>query len=47
MWNDIIGLRNSVTGPWLLAGDFHSVLSFEDRIHGAPITGNQRFSLLY
>ncbi|CAL1406506.1 unnamed protein product [Linum trigynum] len=35
LWAQIRSLRTSTRGPWLLAGDFHSILSPQDRKGGA------------
>ncbi|XP_021734972.1 uncharacterized protein LOC110701666 [Chenopodium quinoa] len=32
LWEQIIELSNKITGPWILQGDFNSVLNLKDRI---------------
>ncbi|XP_020252332.1 uncharacterized protein LOC109829702 [Asparagus officinalis] len=38
LWQDILTLKSHINGPWLLAGDFNSILSGEEKLGGAPIS---------
>ena len=38
LWTSLFSLAASCTSPWLLAGDFHSVLFSSDRINGALVS---------
>lgn len=36
LWRDLAPL--AVSTPWLILGDFHSVLYTQDRVNGAPVS---------
>lgn len=38
LWTSLFSLAASCTSPWLVAGDFHSVLFSSDRINGALVS---------
>ena len=37
LWADMVALSDTIHEPWFVAGDFNSVLSFEDKVGGNPI----------
>ncbi|XP_074278228.1 uncharacterized protein LOC141601821 [Silene latifolia] len=38
IWNSLRSYHGRVTGPWLVGGDFNSVMASDERIGGAPVT---------
>ncbi|XP_059284882.1 uncharacterized protein LOC132038189 [Lycium ferocissimum] len=37
MWDQLRTIYSSLTGPWLILGDFNALLSVDDRLHGNPV----------
>ncbi|XP_019255046.1 PREDICTED: uncharacterized protein LOC109233620 [Nicotiana attenuata] len=37
LWTGLGNLANKVQGPWVVMGDFNSIIDAEDRIGGAPV----------
>ncbi|XP_074300572.1 uncharacterized protein LOC141631849 [Silene latifolia] len=38
LWNSLRRYHGRVDGPWLVGGDFNSVMASDERIGGAPVT---------
>ncbi|XP_056695032.1 uncharacterized protein [Spinacia oleracea] len=36
LWDNLIGLANTIHDPWVIMGDFNSIMSMEDRV-GTPV----------
>ncbi|XP_019265436.1 PREDICTED: uncharacterized protein LOC109242998 [Nicotiana attenuata] len=41
LWDQLRDINAVTNGPWLIMGDFNSVLSVEDRINGVPVHQNE------
>ena len=41
LWQEMKILSQSVTQPWLIAGDFNAILSTKDRLNGGPVTNTE------
>lgn len=37
LWNDIYGICNSMSLPWLVGGDFNVIIDAEEKIEGLPV----------
>ncbi|XP_074301196.1 uncharacterized protein LOC141632554 [Silene latifolia] len=38
LWNSLRSYHGSVDGPWIVRGDFNSIMASDERIGGAPVT---------
>ncbi|XP_060187475.1 uncharacterized protein LOC132616812 [Lycium barbarum] len=43
LWTQLREINTIVSGPWLVVGDFNSVLTVDDRINGAPVHQGELF----
>ncbi|XP_021866679.2 uncharacterized protein [Spinacia oleracea] len=41
LWADLCSLKNTITGPWLVMGDFNAVLLSGDRVNDTAVTNNE------
>lgn len=41
LWNQLENLAKSIRKPWIIWGDFNAIISPQDRLKGAPITGHE------
>lgn len=38
LWDNLTKIEQGISKPWLLGGDFNSVLQLQNRLHGNPIS---------
>ncbi|XP_020262884.1 uncharacterized protein LOC109838865 [Asparagus officinalis] len=44
LWNDLLEFKHNVNCPWLIGGDFNSIISSEEKIGGLPVTEAETFT---
>ncbi|XP_019260707.1 PREDICTED: uncharacterized protein LOC109238677 [Nicotiana attenuata] len=37
LWDQLRNIRGSINGPWILLGDFNTILFSDDRVNGVPV----------
>ncbi|XP_070019439.1 uncharacterized protein [Nicotiana sylvestris] len=37
LWDQLRNIKGSINGPWILLGDFNTILSSDDRVNGVPV----------
>ncbi|XP_020262814.1 uncharacterized protein LOC109838800 [Asparagus officinalis] len=38
LWHDILAFKNNVTGPWIIGGDFNTIINNSEKIGGVPVS---------
>lgn len=38
LWDQLRHIREAYTNPWVVLGDFNTILSHDDRLNGEPVT---------
>ncbi|XP_060210524.1 uncharacterized protein LOC132637460 [Lycium barbarum] len=41
LWRDLKNLHRRIQEPWLMMGDYNTIISLDDRINGSPVQANE------